>query len=63
MPYAAIKLIGIISIKEVVLRLSRASTAFPKKMGTETFANLANIKKQIAKTNLILKSLLPFGHK
>ena len=35
----------------------------PKNIGTETFANLAKIKKQIAKINLILKLLLFLGHK
>ena len=42
-------------IIELLLSPSSESTAFPKKIGTETFANLAKIKKQIAKINLILK--------
>lgn len=50
-------------IKEFLLSPSNESTAFPKKIGTETFANLAKIKKHIAKINLILKFLLFLGHK
>ena len=34
-----------------------------KKIGTETFAIFAKTKKQIARTNLILKLLFPFGHR
>ena len=56
-------LFDIINIKEVVLRLFNASTAFPKKIGTETFAIFAKTKKQIARTNLILKLIFPFGHR